>query len=228
MLGLSIPLYNEGALVVSVIDAIQAALAPLPHRLALVNNGSQDDTAAKIDALAQRPQILAVHLSDNAGYGGGILAGLQALSALRPSPDLIGWCWGDDQIDPAVLPALVQRCRDGADLAKIQRIERQDGRRRWLISATYATIMSALGTATPDINGCPKIFRAEALGALALTHTDWFLDCEAVCKAEAAGLHIDNVPAVMRARTAGVSKVNWATVAEFVDNIARYRLSGWK
>jgi hypothetical protein len=88
--------------------------------------------------------------------------------------------------------------------------------------------MATRGTTTPDITGGPKIFRAEALSALALTHSDWFLDCEAVCKAEAAGMRIEDVPAVMRARTAGVSKVNWATAVEFVDNIARYRLSGWK
>lgn len=228
MLGLSIPLYNEGALVVSVIDAIQAALGPLPHRLALVNNGSQDDTAVKIDALAMRPEVLAIHLSENAGYGGGILAGLEALAASDQPPDVIGWCWGDDQIDPVVLPELLRRCRDGADLAKVRRIERQDGRRRRLISATYARIMATLGTTTPDINGCPKLFRTEALTALDLTHRDWFLDCEAICKAEAAGMRIAAVPAVMRPRTAGVSKVNWATVAEFVDNIVRYRLREWR
>ena len=228
MIGLSIPLYNEGALVVSVIDAIQGALGPLPHRLALVNNGSQDETAAKIDALAQRPEIIAIHLDENAGYGGGILAGLETLTALQPAPDIIGWCWGDDQIDPAVLPTLAARCQEGADLAKVRRIERQDGRRRRLISATYAAITAALGTATPDINGCPKLFRAASLAALDLTHTDWFLDFEAVCKAEAAGMRIADVPAVMRPRTAGVSKVSWETVAEFVDNIAGYRLSGWK
>ena len=96
------------------------------------------------------------------------------------------------------------------------------------MTATYAAAAAALGTATPDINGCPKLFRAASLAALELTHTDWFLDFEAVCKAETAGMRIEAVPAVMRPRTAGVSKVSWATVAEFVDNIARYRLSGWK
>ena len=228
MLGLSIPLYNEEALVVSVVDTIQAVLGPLPHRLALVNNGSRDGTAAAVDHLAKRPEVLAVHLSENAGYGGGILAGLHTLQGLPAPPDVIGWCWGDGQIDPVVLPELYRRCIAGTDIARIRRVRREVGRQRWLISTTYAGIMSVLGVATRDVNGCPKLFRAEALAQLHLSHTDWFLDAEAILKAEAAGMRIEAMEAVMHPRTAGVSKVGWQTIAEFVVNIARYRLSRWK
>jgi len=225
MLGLSIPLLNEEALVEFVVDGIQAALGSLPHTLALVNNGSTDHTGTIIDGLAKRPEVIAVHLTDNAGYGGGILAGLSALRSLPSPPTVIGWCWGDGQIDPIVLPDLYRRCLDGADLAKIRRTERQDGSRRALISATYAGIMSRLGTTTPDVNGCPKLLRLEAFDRLALSRADWFLDAEAVLGAEADGMRIEDVPAVMRPRTAGESKVSWRTVTEFVVNIARYRLS---
>ena len=169
-----------------------------------------------------------MHLVDNAGYGGGILAGLDALRALPQPPDVIGWCWGDDQIDPGLIPGLYQRCLGGVDLAKIRRTRREDGRQRWLISKTYAGIMATLGVKTADINGCPKLFRAEALERLALSHADWFLDCEAILKAEAAGMRIEAVEAVMRPRGAGVSKVSWHTVAEFLGNIARHRVRGWR
>jgi glycosyltransferase involved in cell wall biosynthesis len=228
MLGLSIPLLNEEALVEAVFDGIRSALADLPHTLALVNNGSTDATGTIIDTLARHPGVIAVHLTVNAGYGGGILAGLDALRALPTPPTVIGWCWGDDQIDPTVLPALYRRCQEGADLAKIRRTRREDGHQRRLISASYAAIMSALGLTTPDINGCPKLFRAEVLDRLALSHADWFLDAEAILKAESAGLRIEDVPAVMRPRAAGKSKVGLRTVAEFGLNITRYRLTGWK
>lgn len=225
MLGLSIPLLNEEILVEFVINNIQAALGDLPHTLALVNNGSTDYTGQLVDELAQRPNILAIHLTDNAGYGGGILAGLDALRALPAPPTVIGWCWGDGQIDPVVIPELYRRCLAGADLAKIRRTVREDGQRRQLLSATYASIMSGLGATTPDVNGCPKLFRADAFDRLALSHTDWFLDAEATLKAEDAGMRIENVPAVMRPRAAGASKVNWRTVVEFIENIARYKLT---
>jgi len=218
-LGLSIPLYNEADGLPTTARDLIAALADTDAAILLVDNGSTDHTPAIVDALAAaHPCVTALHLAPNAGYGGGILAGVRHLLAHDPA-DVIGWMWGDNQIDPAILPRLLARCAQGADIAKAQRTVRLDGAQRRLITTGYAAVMRLKGVQTRDVNGCPKLFRREALGALDLRSEDWFLDAEAILKAEAAGMSIASEPATMRARLAGRSKVNWRTVAEFARHL---------
>lgn len=225
-LGLSVPLYQEAALVEAVVSELIAALEAggVPFRLALVDNGSTDGTGGLVDALARDPRVLAVHLPENAGYGGGILTGLRALGEGGP-PAILGWTWGDGQVDPAVIPPLYRAAMAGAMFAKARRVERQDGLQRRVVTTGYAAVMRALGVTTPDVNGCPKLLRREAYEALAPRHTDWFLDAEVVLGAEARGWTAVDLPVVMRPRKAGRSKVRWGTVAEFVGNLTRWRLA---
>ncbi len=227
-IGLAVPLLDEGPNVDRVArDLLAVADAHgLDLVVGLVDNGSRDDTGARVDALAAADaRIRAVHLPENAGYGGGILAGARALVAAE-DPDAVGWAWGDGQVDPAVLPALVAALEGGAMLAKARRVERQDGWRRRAVTGTYAAVMRGLGVRTPDVNGCPKLLRREAWAALDPQHTDWFLDPEVVLGAEARGWVVADAPVVMRPRTAGRSKVRWRTVAEFSVNLGKWRFGG--
>lgn len=224
-LGLSVPLYDEEALVEAVAREIIAALDAehVPFRLALVNNGSRDGTGAIVDRLAEDPRVLAVHVTPNRGYGGGILAGIAALRATG-ADEVIGWCWGDGQVDPAVIPGLYRACLGGADLAKARRTERRTGLQRRLVSAGYEAVTRALGVKTRDVNGCPKLLRAEAWEALGAVHQDWFLDAEVVLGVESRGMRVAELPVVLRERRAGESKVKLGTVLEFVGNLARWRV----
>lgn len=227
-LGLSIPLYNEAEGLKSTTQDLLDALRDTDATIILVNNGSTDATPMLVDDLAaQHAPLSALHLQENAGYGGGILAGLQALLALPSPPEVIGWMWGDNQINPTILPALYRHCAQGAAMAKARRTIRQDGLQRRLITSTYAlTMRRAVGVMTPDVNGCPKLFQTTVLRDLALSSEDWFLDAEAVLKLEQHGLPIRWEPATMRPRQAGASNVNWKTVAEFIKNISRQQWFG--
>ncbi|RME24919.1 MAG: glycosyltransferase [Deltaproteobacteria bacterium] len=230
---LAIPLYDEEALVHGVVADILAVAdrSGLPLRLVLVDNGSRDGTGRRVDALAAAdPRVRAIHLSANRGYGGGILAGLAAAWSAsidgRPVP-VLGWMWGDGQVDPAVLPALAAAVADGAELAHVRRVRRRDGWRRAVVTRVYAATVRLLGVDCPDVNGCPKLFRRELLARLDLRAGDWFLDFEAVAGATALGARIETRPAVMQPRVAGRSKVAMATVVEFSANLARWKLRGW-
>jgi glycosyltransferase involved in cell wall biosynthesis len=226
-LGLAVPLFNEGPLVDEVVDAYVGALAACDRawRLVLVNNGSEDDTGRQLDAHAQRPGVEVVHLVDNAGYGGGILAGLNRLRAEDGSDmELVGWGWGDGQVDPTVLPSLVAACEHGADLAKVRRVSRHDGWRRRLVTRSYARINHVLGARSADVNGCPKLMWRRRFDELALCSTDWFLDPELIWQAEARGWVVTEVPAAMRQRRAGRSKVRWTTVVGFSARLAAWHL----
>lgn len=222
-LGLAVPFYDEAPLVDAVVADLRRALAGLDAVVVLVDNGSTDGTGRKLDALADGGRLRALHLPENAGYGGGILAGLRALPGDR---DAVGWAWGDGQVDPAILPRLLRRLEDGADLAKARRVERRDGWRRRLVTAAYAGVMRGLGARTRDVNGCPKLLRRAAFARIAPRSADWFLDAEVVLAAESLGLRIAEEPAVMAPRAAGRSKVDWRTVAEFAGHLARWRLTG--
>jgi len=224
-LGLVIPLLNEAELTATVAQSTHNVLerSGIPHTLVLVNNGSTDDTGAIVDRLAKELPVRAVHLDQNAGYGGGILAGLKILE--EDSPEVVGWCWGDGQVSPEALPPLYRACMKGAKMAKVVRSERLDGTLRKLVTTGYAWAIKTIGCDQPDVNGCPKLFRREALSALAPQSTDWFLDAEVVLDAQGNGWDIATHPTVMHPREAGRSKVNAATTVEFVWNLARWRMT---
>ena len=173
MLGIAVPLFNEEQVVTKSIGKIVATLDRLGilYHIMLVNNGSTDSTAAKIDALATHISISAIHLEHNQGYGGGIWAGIEELQSLECK--YLGWCWGDGQIDPVVLEPMLQALVNGADIAKSRRESRDDGLKREAISAVYAGIMRVYGVKTPDINGCPKLFLSKSLKEIAPKHRDW-------------------------------------------------------
>ena len=226
-LGLSIPLYDEGADCERVITELDDALtlAGIPHTLHLVDNGSTDATPGIVNRLAaMRPTCKALHLTPNAGYGGGILAGLRSLRT-----DIVGWTWGDGQVGPEVVVACYQALVDGDhDLAKAHRTVRQDGLQRLAVTRTYNALMRlAFQVPMADVNGCPKLLRRPVFDALAPVSTDWFLDPEVVLKACEQGRSWVEVPAVMQPRSGGASKVRGDTLREFLANLWAWR-GGWR
>ena len=228
-LGLVIPLLNEEALVTEVVASIHSTLAAadIEHMLVLVNNGSSDQTGKLIDELAQAESVTAIHLRENAGYGGGIQAGIAWLEQ-HGLPEVIGWSWGDGQVSPRVIPALFSACCGGAQIAKVTRKERQDGLSRQIITTAYAATTRSLGIRTEDVNGCPKLMTKTAFQSLQPRSTDWFLDAEVIIGAERNGWEIASEPVVMRPRKAGKSKVNWRTLAEFTWNLTRWRVESFR
>ncbi len=225
VLGLSIPLFNEAAVVESTIGDLVRVLetSSVPFFLALVDNGSTDGTSEIVFRLATDPRILPVHLSPNAGYGGGIRAGLRALFS-GPDPEILGWTWGDGQVDPACLIPLYQACVGGAPMAKAVRTSRQDGLLRTLQGQIYGQIFKRLGQLAPDPHGCPKLFQRDALRSLELKHDDWFLDAEAMLGAARHDWEIAEEAVTLRARRGGQSKVRLSTTIEFCVNLSRWKI----
>ena len=224
-LGLVIPLLNEHELVTEVVASIHSTLeaAEISHIIVLVNNGSTDQTGAKIDDLAQSDSVHAIHLRENAGYGGGILAGFAWLEQ-DGLPDVVGWCWGDGQVSPQVLPSLFTACLNGSHIAKVTRKDRRDGLSRQLVTTGYAAATRALGIRTADVNGCPKLMTQEAFNVLQPESQDWFLDAELIIGAEEHDWSIHSENVTMQPRRAGRSKVSWKTVVEFGWNLTRWRV----
>jgi glycosyltransferase involved in cell wall biosynthesis len=192
--------------------------------LVLVNNGSSDGTGHILSALQeQNSRIKLVSLAGNAGYGGGILAGLSECTGRY-----VGYAWGDDQIRAEDVFRVFDVLRsDGLDLCKTTRIAREDGVERKIVSWIYNTAFELLFPArSRDVNGCPKIMRAEALQAIRPRSRDWFLDAEIMIKAERHGLKVGEVAVTYHRRKWGRSHVGLRTILEFLWNMIRYRVGG--
>ena len=222
-LGLVIPLYDEVSCcereIHRLVDRLQAA--HVPFRLVLVDNGSRDGTGALIDRIAaSTPSIRTVHIEHNAGYGGGILAGLAQTSC-----PIVGWHWGDGQIDPQVVVQTWRLLRaEHLDIAKATRIRREDGLDRAIISRVYRWVTRhRLGLPDTDINGCPKIMTRTTYERLTLQSTSWLLDLELMWKAHHQGLRVGTVSTTMHPRLEGHSKVHVETIMEFIRGVYSLR-----
>ena len=123
---------------------------------------------------------------------------------------------------------VVQACQVMAagqhDCVKARRVHRQDGLQRLAVSCAYNRLARiGLGLRQPDLNGCPKVFTRQALDRLAPRSRGWLLDLEVILCAEQARMSIASVPAVMRPRREGHSKVSGHTLAEFAQGIWRIK-----
>ena len=224
-LSLAIPLYDEEGNVRAVTQDVVAGFrkADVPLQLILVDNGSHDSTRAVVRELEETfDEVLGVYLDVNAGYGGGILAGLAEAS---PVAEVVGYMWGDGQIEGSDVVRVYRRLvSENVDVAKARRVERIDGWQRELISRCYNTLTLWLFHITsPDTNGCPKMFTRETWQLLAPTSTDWFLDAELMIGVAEKGLRHAEVDVVGKARHSGQSKVGAGTIVEFCVNILRNR-----
>ena len=220
-LGLSIPFYNEAAVIPHSLPDLDSALSELRHDavIILVNNGSTDGSKNLLaEWCHKKPERFKLcDLPHNQGYGGGILAGLRILEA--ENVDWIGWMWGDNQIDPNILRPLCKALTEGADLAKSQRIQRQDGWQRTLITQSYHQLMRLKGYPIADINGCPKLMTRALLDGIQPKEHGWFLDPEVMIAAQRLGAVIHNEETIMRPRQGGQSKVKLATVCSFLSYV---------
>jgi polyisoprenyl-phosphate glycosyltransferase len=89
--------------------------------LVLVDDGSTDDTGARLAAWTRLPGVRALQLSRNFGKEAALTAGLQASRG-----DAVVMLDADLQHPPQLLPELVQRWREGADIVYAVREHRRD------------------------------------------------------------------------------------------------------
>ena len=113
-LSVVVPLYNEEESLPELVEQLLNALRPTGERfeLVLVNDGSTDDTASALESLsAQIPELVGVLLRKNYGQTAAMAAGFDvAEGRVIVSLD------GDLQNDPADIPLLLNKLREGYDL----------------------------------------------------------------------------------------------------------------
>ena len=123
-LSVVVPLFNEAESIRPLIQQLLTAIRPTKEKfeLVLVNDGSSDSTAIILETLiSEVPELVAVLLRKNYGQTAAMAAGFDVARG-----ETIVSLDGDLQNDPADIPMLLNKLREGYDLVSGWRHKRRD------------------------------------------------------------------------------------------------------
>jgi dolichol-phosphate mannosyltransferase len=154
-----VPLYNEEQSVAMLQRELADALTGVDYEILFVDDGSQDETVARI---APDARIRVLRFEKNAGQSAAIFAGLQAVRS-----DVAVLIDGDLQNDPADIPRLLAEISRGADLVCGYRAQRKDTLLKRITSRVANFVRSRFTRDGVRDTGCTlKAMRRDCIGAL--------------------------------------------------------------
>jgi dolichol-phosphate mannosyltransferase len=147
-----VPCYNEAEVVelfYQRLKPVLTGLSDLEHSIVFVDDGSQDDTLARLERIArQDPCVRVLALSRNFGHQVALTAGLDAADA-----DAVLMMDADLQHPPECIPTMVQRWRQGYDVVSAVRQRTADSSLfKRLSSAAFYWLVNHLSD-TPIVPG---------------------------------------------------------------------------
>jgi dolichol-phosphate mannosyltransferase len=218
LLSVVAPVYQEEATIERFSAAVSEALAGVHYELVLVDDGSTDETPAKLRQLAAADhRIKLVLLSRNFGHQAALTAGLDHASgnvAVTLDSDL--------QDPPGMIPALLERWRAGADVVYAVRRRRAGESRFKLGSARlfYKLFRSLSSVELEPDSGDFRLLDRRALDALlSMGERSRFLRGMSIW----VGFTQDSIPYDRDARYAGETKFTLGRMLRFsLDAIASF------
>ena len=198
-----VPLYNEEENVAILQRELTEALGGLDYEIIFVDDGSRDQTAAKIRT---GPRSRVLRFEKNAGQSAAIFAGLQAARG-----EIAVLLDGDLQNDPADIPRLLDEIARGADLVCGYRARRQDTLVKRITSRVANLVRSRFTRDDVRDTGCTlKAMRRDCIPAL-VPFKGMHRFIPALVKG--AGYRLVEIPVNHRARRFGQSKYGLSTRA---------------
>lgn len=191
-----IPLYNEEDNVPLLQQEISTALGGRNYELILVDDGSTDQTAARVQ---KSDGVRLLRFAKNGGQSAAMIAGMRAAKSGK-----IVLLDGDLQNDPADIPRLLDELEKGADLVCGYRAKRKDTTVKRITSRVANFVRSRfVGDGIRDTGCTLKALRSECVEALVpFKGVHRFIP--ALIKN--AGFRIVEIPVNHRARRFGESK----------------------
>jgi len=187
-----------------------------------VDDGSSDGSWKVIRALADRdPVVSGIRLRRNFGKAAALTAGLRVAKG-----DLILTIDADLQDDPAEIPRLVAKLREGFDVVNGWKLRRLDPWNKVYPSRLFnATVSAITGLKLHDHNCGLKLFRSEVAGEIRLYGE---LHRFIPVLADARGFRVTEVPVNHRPRRFGHSKYGVRRFARgFLDLLTVKFLTGF-
>jgi len=159
MLSVVIPLFNEEDNIATLQKELDAALAGIEHEIVFVDDGSKDQTLARVQ---RGPTVRVIEFEKNTGQSAAMYAGIHAAKG-----DIIALLDGDLQNDPADIPRLLAEIEKGADLVCGYRASRKDTFSKRLTSRIANFVRSRFTRDGVRDTGCTlKAMRRECREAL--------------------------------------------------------------
>ena len=133
LLSVVAPVYEEEETLPEFYVRVAKALSGVEFELILVDDGSTDQTPEILRRLARADRrVRAISLSRNFGHQAALTAGLD-----HTSGDAVVMLDADLQDPPELIPAMLQRWRDGIDVVYAVRTERAGESRAKLVTARW-------------------------------------------------------------------------------------------
>ena len=205
-LSVVVPVHNENENLRPLIEEIETAVAQLTdHEIIYVDDGSTDDTLARLQALKQEfPRLRVLRHQTCCGQSTALRTGIQAAKG-----PVIATLDGDGQNDPANIPAMLtawQELKQQSDTALVAGYRRNRKDTGWRkFSSRFANRIRAglLRDETPDTGCGLKLFDRDLFLAMPyFDHMHRFLPA----LAQRAGSRVISVEVNHRPRTRGQSK----------------------
>ena len=205
-LSVVVPVHNENENLRPLIEEIETAVAAsTDHEILYVDDGSTDDTLARLQALKQEfPRLRVLRHQTCCGQSTALRTGIQAAKG-----PVIATLDGDGQNDPANIPAMLtawQELKQQSDTALVAGYRRNRKDTGWRkFSSRFANRIRAglLRDETPDTGCGLKLFDRDLFLAMPyFDHMHRFLPA----LAQRAGSRVISVEVNHRPRTRGQSK----------------------
>lgn len=225
-----IPTYNEKENIERLIKKI-FALNIDNLRIIIIDDNSQDGTGQLAKKLAKTYPITVIQRPQKIGLGSAYITGFAR--ALNNGADLICQMDADFSHHPQDVPALIQACRDGVDLALGSRrigggkIIGWNWWRKFCSWNAMSLSRTILNLKTRDVTTGFRCFRRDALEKIKFqnikTNGYAWLE-EMIYLAEKNNLKIKEVPVTFIDRKFGQSKLGWSEIWEFFVTLVKLRL----
>jgi glycosyltransferase involved in cell wall biosynthesis len=208
-----VPLYNEGENVRRLVSAVEMALDVVEDwELITVDDGSSDDTLKRLhEEQSHRPYMKVVTYLRNKGQGNALKAGFKAAKG-----DVIVTLDADLSYDPKDIMRLVEplqtdRLLDiviGSPYSRGGRTEGVPFFRLFLSRGANYLLGFALPGHLRTVTGMFRAYRRSLIDCLDVQADGKEIHFEILSKALATGSKVIEVPAVLRGREAGKSKIH--------------------
>ncbi|KGG14714.1 MULTISPECIES: glycosyltransferase family 2 protein [unclassified Prochlorococcus] len=163
-----IPIYNEEESLPQLVKEVLIAMRTTNEKfeIILVNDGSNDNSSEVLSKLVKETsELICIFLRKNYGQTAAMAAGFDVSSG-----EIIVSIDGDLQNDPADIPILISKLREGFDLVSGWRYDRKDSQIRRKIPSKIANklIGKVTGVSLNDYGCSLKAYRREVLSDMKL------------------------------------------------------------
>ncbi len=229
LISIVIPARNEENNINHTVTELENRLKNLLHETLIVNDHSQDTTAAKVLELsAKYPSVKLINNIAKPGFSSALWTGFRATSG-----EAVAVVMADASDDPQTIPKMAAKFTEGYDLVCGSRYLPGGGKKGgpktqgffsfWINK--YLRIF--LNFPTSDASNAFKLYRRECLLATKTEEEGFALSAELAIKFWQMGCKIIDIPTVWKDRETGKSKFKFRRAFRSYGRLLK-RASAWK